>query len=173
MSYGSHCNLSIHDGSPKYDSTAYQQLIGSHLYLVNTRPNLAYVMSFVSQFSNQDQHSHWQATQRDLHYIHGTLAFGINYIGGDVVASYSDSDWEGCIDTRHSTAGYCFTLGSGPISWKSQKQRITSSSSTEAEYKAYLDATSEALWIQQILAHRGCSTSTSTLIYSDSQRVIA
>ena len=44
---------------------------------------------------------------------------------------------------------------------------------TEAEYKAYLDATSEALWIQQILAHLGCSSSTSTLIYSDSQSAIA
>ena len=50
----------------------------------------------------------------------------------------------GCIDTRRSTLGYCFMLGGGIISWKSQKQSITYSSSTKAEYKAYLDATSQS-----------------------------
>ena len=37
--------LSIDDESPLYDSTAYRQLIGSLLYMVNSRPDLAYAMS--------------------------------------------------------------------------------------------------------------------------------
>ena len=108
-----------------------------------------------------------------MRYVHGTLSFGINYCGGDNLVGYSDVEWAGCIDTRRSTSGYCFILGRGLISWKSQKQRITSSSSIEAEYKAHLDATSEALWIQQILSHFGCSTSTSTTLFLDSQSAIA
>ena len=84
-----------------------------------------------------------------------------------------DADWAGCIDTRRSTLGYCFILGGGLISWKSHKQRITSSLSTKAEYKAYVDATFEALWIQQILTHLGCLTSTSTTLFLDSQNTIA
>lgn len=165
--------LSIHDDSPEYDSKSYRQLIGSLLYLVNTRPDLAYATSVLSQFSNAPRQSHWQAAQRVLRYIHGTIDYGINYSGGDTLVGYCDADWAGCIDTRRSTSGYCFLFGGGPISWKSQKQRITSSSSTEAEYKSYLDATSEALWIQQILSHLGYSTSTSTLLYSDSQSAIS
>ena len=55
--------LSIHDDSPEYDSIAYRQLIGSLLYLVNTRPDLAYAMSVLSSFSTQPRHSHWQAAR--------------------------------------------------------------------------------------------------------------
>ena len=36
-----------------------------------------------------------------------------------------------------------------------------------------MDTTFEALWIQQILSHLGCSHSTSTTIFSDSQSAIA
>ena len=141
--------------------------------MVNSRPDLAYAWSILSQFSTKPHRSHWQATQHVLRYIHGTLDYGINYSGGDILVGYSDSDWAGCIDTRRSTLGYCFLLGGGLISWKSHKHCITSSSSTEAEYKAYLDATFEALWIQQILTHLGCTTLTSTILYSDSQSAIA
>ena len=108
-----------------------------------------------------------------MRYVHGTLSFGINYCGGDNLVGYSDADWAGCIDTRCSTLDYCFILGGGIISWKSQKQRITFSSSTKAEYKAYLDATSKALWIQQILSHLECSTSPSTTLLLDSQSVMS
>ena len=130
-------------------------------------------MSILSQFSTKPRRSHWLAAPRVLRYVHGTLSYGINYSGGDILVGYSDADLAGCIDTCRSTLGYCFMLGGGIISWKSQKQRITSSSSTEAEYKAYLDATSKALWLQQILSHLGCLTSTSTTLYSDSQSAIA
>ena len=40
--------LSIDDESLEYDSTAYRQLIGSLLYMVNSRPNLAYAMSILA-----------------------------------------------------------------------------------------------------------------------------
>ena len=44
---------------------------------------------------------------------------------------------------------------------------------SKLEYKAYLDATSDALWIQQILSHLGCSTLTSTTLFLDLQSAIA
>ena len=50
------------------------------------------------------------------------------------LVGYSDADWAGDIDSRRSTSGYCFKLGSGLISWKSKKQNSVSTSSTEAEY---------------------------------------
>ena len=45
--------LSIDDESLEYDSTAYRQLIGSLLYMLNSRPDLAYAMSILSQFSTK------------------------------------------------------------------------------------------------------------------------
>ena len=39
--------------SDKIDMTLYRQLIGSLMYLVNTRPNIFYVVSALRQFMSQ------------------------------------------------------------------------------------------------------------------------
>lgn len=89
--------LSIDDETSLYDSTAYHQLIGSLLYMVNSRLNLAYVMSILSQFSMKPCCSHWLAAQRVLCYVHGTLSYGMNYCGGDELVGYLDAHWVGCV----------------------------------------------------------------------------
>jgi hypothetical protein len=56
------------------------------------------------------------------------------------VIGYSDSDFAGCVDSQKSTSGYVFTLANGAISWKSFKQRITTSSMMYAEFIACYEA---------------------------------
>jgi hypothetical protein len=58
---------------------------------------------------------------------------------------FTDSDWAGDKDSRKSTSGYLYTLYEGAISWKSAKQPIVATSSTEAEYIACTDAAKEGL----------------------------
>jgi hypothetical protein len=58
---------------------------------------------------------------------------------------YSDADWAGDPTDRRSTTGYCFLLSDSLISWRSKKQFIVTRSSTEAEYRALADTTSELL----------------------------
>ena len=53
---------------------------------------------------------------------------------------YSDSDWAGDKDTRHSVGGYIMYLAGVPILWKSKIQRTVSLSSAEAEYYALAEA---------------------------------
>ena len=53
--------------------------------------------------------------------------------------------------TRRSVTGYFILLGSTPISWKTKKQFTVSRSSTEAEYRALANATSEAIWLRNLL----------------------
>ena len=64
---------------------------------------------------------------------------------------YTDSDWANCLDMRRSIGGYCYSLGSGLISWNAKKQKTVAASSCEAEYVAASESTKEAIWIRSLL----------------------
>ena len=80
------------------DPTLYHQLIGSLMYLVNTRPDICFAVNSLSQFMVEPGRVHWGATKHVLHYLQGTLDYGLDYRQGDGVrlAGYTDSDWAGC-----------------------------------------------------------------------------
>ena len=48
------------------------------------------------------------------------------------MVGFTDSDWAGDPDDRKSTAGYVFSLGSGPVTWACKKQQALALSSAEA-----------------------------------------
>jgi hypothetical protein len=58
-------------------------------------------------------------------------------------------------DDQKSIAGYVFSLGSRPITWACKKQLALALSSTKEEYRAMVNASQEALWLQQILSEFG------------------
>ena len=98
--------------------------------------------------------SHWKATKRILRYIRGIVQFKIHYSIGatPLLAGFTDSDWAGDLDDQKSTAGYVFTLGSRPINWYCKKKSVLALSSVEAEYRATIQASKEAMWLRQILS---------------------
>nr|GFC73204.1 retrovirus-related Pol polyprotein from transposon TNT 1-94 [Tanacetum cinerariifolium] len=51
--------------------------------------------------------------------------------------------------------GYVFVLNGGAVDWKSAKQRIFATSSTEAEYIAAFDASKEAVWVRKFISGLG------------------
>jgi hypothetical protein len=62
--------------------------------------------------------------------------FGIHYsLGGTpLLVGFTDSDWADDPDDQKSTAGYVFSLGSGPVTWACKKQHAIALSSAEVEY---------------------------------------
>eukprot|EP00253_Pinus_taeda_P029189 PITA_29189 len=72
-----------------------------------------------------------------------------------LLVGFTDSDWASDPDDQKSTAGYVFTLGSGPITWDCKKQGVISLSSAEAKYCGAVEASKEALWLRQILSKFG------------------
>eukprot|EP00253_Pinus_taeda_P009757 PITA_09757 len=72
-----------------------------------------------------------------------------------LLVGFTDSDWAGDPDDRKFTAGYVFTLHSGPITWAYKKRSAISLSSIEAEYHSVVEASKEALWLRQLLLEFG------------------
>jgi hypothetical protein len=156
------------------DPTLYRQLVGSLVYLTVTRPDISYAVHQVSQFMSAPRSTHYAAVLRILRYLKGTLFHGLHFSAQSplTLRAYSDADWAGDPTDRRSTIGYCFLLGSSLISWRSKKQSVVIRSSTEAEYRALADTTSELLWLRWLLQDLGVSTSSATPIYCDNRSAI-
>ncbi|XP_038902454.1 secreted RxLR effector protein 161-like [Benincasa hispida] len=104
-----------------------------------------------------------------LRYVKGTLGHGLQFSSQSslVLSGYSDVDWVGDPTDQRSTSDYCLYLGDSHISWRSKKQSVVSHSSTESEYCAPADATSEILWLRWLLADIGVPQSSATILHCD------
>jgi len=109
--------LSFYDGDPLSDPTEFQSVVGALQYLTLTRPDICFVVNQMCQFLHQPTTHHWTAVKRILRYLKDTLNHGLFYQPGSLMLeAYSDADYAGCSDDRHSTGGYCVYLGHNPIS---------------------------------------------------------
>jgi len=97
------------------DVTMYRSIIESLIYLVNTRPDIAYAVGLVSRFMEGPTKEHWSAVKRIVRYISGTLNYGCKCISGKKeelqLLGFSDSDHGGDMVNRRSTTGLVFFLG--------------------------------------------------------------
>ncbi|XP_066324351.1 uncharacterized mitochondrial protein AtMg00810-like [Miscanthus floridulus] len=109
----------------KVDVTLYRSIISGLRYLVHMRPDITFVMGYVSCFMEDPKEDHWVTVKQLLRYIKGTVDQGIIFpkTGGSrlqlIVFSDADMAWD--IDGRRSTSGMLVFLGSAPISWLSLK----------------------------------------------------
>jgi hypothetical protein len=106
--------------------------------------------------------------------LKGTLFHGLyfSFQSSLKLHAYTDADWVGDPTDSHSTTGYCFLLGTLVISWRSKKQTVVAHFSTEAEYCALTDTTSELLWLIWLLQDMGVFLSFVTHVYCDNMSAI-
>lgn len=67
------------------------------------------------------------------------------------IIGYSHLDFAGCLDSRRSTSGYVFMLAGGAVSWKSVKQTFIASSTMEAEFVAWYEASNQGIWLRNFI----------------------
>ncbi|RLN25138.1 hypothetical protein C2845_PM07G28320 [Panicum miliaceum] len=168
--------LSRESTAKEVNATAYRRIIGSLRYHVNTRPDLAFSVGYVSRFMERPTVEHMGAVKRLLRYIAGTIDYGLIYPRGSGEAKlvgYSDSNLAGDIDTCKSTSGALFFLGASLISWQSTKQRIVALSSCEAEYVAATMAVSQAIWLARLLGDLKGKEAATVKLKMDSMSTLA
>jgi hypothetical protein len=148
------CKLSKDDDSLDVDQSSYRSMIGSLMYITTSRPDIMHDVGMVGRYQAAPKQSHLQAIKRIFRYLKETMTYGMWYPRNQnlQLTSYSDEDWENCVDERKSTSGGAFFLGDSLVAWLSKKQGSISLSTTEAEYIAAATCCTQVLWMIQTLA---------------------
>ncbi|GJU23625.1 ribonuclease H-like domain-containing protein [Tanacetum coccineum] len=160
------------DSVPVQDPTLYHSLAGGLQYLTFTHPNLSYVVQQICLYMHNLRESHFDALKRILHYIQGTLEFGLHLYASATTSlvGYTDADWAGCPSTRRSTSGYCVFLGDNLLLWSAKRQHTISCSSIEAEYRGVANVVAETAWIRNLLSWSLTLSFDSYSVYCDNVR---
>jgi hypothetical protein len=154
----------------------FQEAIGSlNFAQTETCPDISYALSVVGQFTQKPESSHCAAVRKVFQYLKDTADLGICYsqnpnphqpvVYCDADVTVDPSDWK-------SHTSYIIFLNGGPVMWGSQKQSITTTSTTEAEYVAAWAATRQIIWLCDLLTEIGYPPAVATTLNSNNQSCI-
>lgn len=162
--------LDIEKGESCSNDIPYQQLIGGLMYLsVLTRPDIAFCISYLSQFNKCYTNNHWSYAKRVLKYLKKTKKYCLKYTKMEgQIEGFVDADWGSNTLDRRSYTGFCFLMSGSAISWESRKQRTVALSSMEAEYMAIAEASKESIYLRSLMYELTGNLCTVNL-YNDSQ----
>jgi hypothetical protein len=73
--------LLVDTSSELIDATLYRQIIGSWMYLMNTRPGICFAVNTLIQFLVEPRHVHLVAAKHVMRYLKGTIDYGLSYDG--------------------------------------------------------------------------------------------
>lgn len=109
-----------------------------------TRPDLLFLCSQLSRFSDNPGPVHMEALKRGLRYLKGTRSFGITYPAGlekgksltETTEIYVDADYASNQDNRRSVSGIYLLVNDRAVYWYSKQKKVVAMSTAEAEYIA-------------------------------------
>ncbi|GKA28358.1 hypothetical protein Tco_0714526 [Tanacetum coccineum] len=127
------------------DNTKYRGMIGSLLYLTESRLDIMFSVCLCARFQEDLKTSHLEAVKRIFQYIKGTTHLGLWYPkrSGTETIVYADSD--------HF----------------SKKQTALAISTTEVEYVSAKKACQQALWMKQALIDYGIRLDDIPIMYDN------
>jgi hypothetical protein len=137
------------------NATRYRRVIGALRYLLHTRPDLAFLVGYLSRFTEVPREDHLIAVKHILRYVVGTRSHGLHYTkreeGPPKLISYNNTDMGDDIDDRKSTSGIVFFLTGNPVTGQATKQKVVALSSCEVEYITAVAATCQGVWLARLL----------------------
>src|SRR5882724_3739303 len=128
----------------------YTKAVGSLMYVaIQKRPDIAFAVQNLSQYTSQPAPEHWMAVKRVLRYLKGTRDEGILFKRAETLLKleiFSDTDFANWADAK-SISGYACVMDGACIAWSSKKQGTVALSTTEAKYIALTHAAKQMVWI--------------------------
>lgn len=123
----------------------FQELVGSALYAaIMTRIDIAKAVNELAKHTTNPSPTHFQQIRRVIQYLYGTRFLAIEYSPPrnsifDAFVCASDASFGDNAD-RTSSEGYLVQIYGGPVDWRATKQRLITTSTTEAELRAATEA---------------------------------
>ena len=146
------------DERERMNNIPYASAIGSIMYaMLCTQPNVAHALSLTRRYQSDPGMEYWTAVKNILKYLRRTKDMFLVY-GGDeelVVNGYVDASYNTDSDDSKSQSGYVFILNGAVVNWRSSKQSVVATSTTEAEYIAASEAAKEGVWMKEFITELG------------------
>ncbi|KAL3498624.1 hypothetical protein ACH5RR_041356 [Cinchona calisaya] len=100
--------LQVDDETKQTNASHFRSLVGGLIYLTHTRPDIVFSVGVISRFMHSPSKHHLGMAKRFLHYVAGTIDYGLWYekVSNFKLIGYSNSDWVGFLEDRRSTSGY-------------------------------------------------------------------
>ncbi len=99
--------LVVDTSSELIDAMLYRNIIGSLMYLANTRLDICFVVNTLSQYMVDPKHVHMIAVKHVMRYLKGIVDYGLKYVADSEISllGYLDSEWADSVANWKSTLG--------------------------------------------------------------------
>lgn len=150
-------NIKLSKGSIKQqieDPIHYQSIISSIMYaIIGTRFDLTFAIIFLSQYNSCPNTKHLTVAKHVLRRFNGIKDFKLFYPNIDelTLEKYCDVFYASCPNTRRSYFGNVFRLKNATITWKAQKQKNVTKSTTKTKYVTLSLTSGQTIWLKRAL----------------------
>lgn len=161
------------EDSVPIDTSAFASKLMKVRYLVRTRPDIELTCSALCTRSKNPVVGDDKYLNRMLKYLKNSQELGIYINPNDLqIAAYYDAGFAVHVDRKsHSGICVCLSQFGVPVHWRSIKQKLVATSSTEAELIAMYEGLDFVIWFREIMHWMGSKQGITT-IYQDNTSTI-
>ena len=160
--------------SPAIDEKLYRSLVGTLMYAVVSRPDVATAVSQCARYFSKPTKVHLQYAVQILSYLKHTADQKLTYFATETpsLSAYVDASWGDDPETRRSRYGFAIFYGRALISWRSKLHSCISLSSAQAEFTAATEVAKEIMWLRHLLSSTHLTVRKATPVHEDNRSVV-
>jgi hypothetical protein len=163
-----------------YTGTNYRKIVGQMGYILNSRPDLAFIISEGATHNTNPTNYDYQQLKNAGQYLYNTKDIGLtlptrgNYYDKILtITCWVDASYLVHTSSGKSHTGYCFSLGNqGMFYSKSSVQQLVATSSTHAEMRALFTAVKDLVFLIGLFEELGFTVTHPVSVYEDNNACV-